>query len=58
VSPSLSRGDIAEALAADFLASQGLVVVERKYRCRGGEIDLVVRDGSTLVFVEVRLRTG
>ena len=58
MSPSLSRGDIAEALAADFLASQGLVVVERKYRCRGGEIDLVVRDGTTLVFVEVRLRTG
>jgi putative endonuclease len=58
VSPSLPRGDIAEALAADFLASQGLVIVERKYRCRGGEIDLVVRDGSTLVFVEVRLRTS
>lgn len=54
----LQRGDAAEALAADFLASRGLAIIERKYRCRGGEIDLVARDGSTLVFVEVRLRAG
>lgn len=58
MSRGLERGDAAEALAEDFLASRGLVVVERKYRCRGGEIDLVVRDGSTIVFVEVRLRTA
>jgi putative endonuclease len=55
---NLRSGDAAEALAATFLASQGLAIVERKYRCRVGEIDLVVRDGSTLVFVEVRLRTS
>jgi putative endonuclease len=58
VNRGLQRGDAAEVLAADFLASRGLTIVERKYRCRGGEIDLVARDGSTLVFVEVRLRAN
>jgi putative endonuclease len=33
-------------------------VIARNYRCRGGEIDLVCRDGASLVFVEVRLRTS
>ena len=49
-------GARAEALAAAHLARHGLVVAERNYRVRGGEIDLVCRDGRTLVFVEVRLR--
>jgi len=52
----MSPGAAAEALAADFLAGRGLTRVERNYRCRGGEIDLIARDGNTLVFVEVRLR--
>lgn len=47
-----------EAQAADFLEQRGLTVVARNYRCRGGELDLVCRDGRTLVFVEVRLRTS
>ena len=51
-----SAGSDAEELAARHLARQGLQVIERNYRCRGGEIDLVCRDGATLVFVEVRLR--
>ena len=50
------RGEAAETLAASFLCAQGLVIAERNYRCRFGEIDLVARDGSTLVFVEVRQR--
>ncbi len=50
------RGAEAEELAARFLASRGLVVVTRNYRTRFGEIDLVARDGATLVFVEVRAR--
>ncbi len=37
---------------------QGLKLVERNYRCRFGEIDLIARDGNTLVFVEVRMRTS
>jgi putative endonuclease len=48
----------AEALAAEFLARQGLAIVERNWRRRCGELDLVARDGDTLVFVEVRLRRG
>ncbi len=51
-------GARAEALAAAFLERHGLRVEERNYRCRQGEIDLVCRDGPTLVFVEVRLRRG
>ena len=46
----------AEALAARFLESRGLCVIARNFRVRCGEIDLVARDGDTLVFVEVRLR--
>ena len=52
----MNRGAAAEGLAAKFLAARGLVIVQRNYRCRGGEIDLIVRDGEVLVFVEVRLR--
>jgi putative endonuclease len=52
----MNRGAAAEALAERFLSAQGLTIVQRNYRCRGGEIDLVARDGATLVFVEVRLR--
>ena len=52
-----ARGNEAEARAADYLARRGLKILARNYRCRGGEIDLVCRDGATLVFVEVRLRT-
>jgi putative endonuclease len=51
-------GAAAEALAAEFLREHGLSVVKRNYRCRGGEIDIIARDGATLVFVEVRLRSS
>jgi len=50
-------GAAGEAAAAQYLASHGLTVVERNFRVRGGEIDLVCRDGESLVFVEVRLRS-
>jgi putative endonuclease len=49
-------GQRAEVLAAGFLKKRGLSVVARNFRCRGGEIDLICREGNTLVFVEVRLR--
>jgi putative endonuclease len=49
-------GSAAEASAADYLAERGLRVIERNFRVRGGEVDLVCLDGATLVFVEVRLR--
>ena len=51
-------GATAEELAARHLERHGLTILERNYRCRGGEIDLVARDGPLLVFVEVRLRTS
>lgn len=49
-------GQTAEARAEAWLRRQGLTPVTRNWRCRFGELDLVMRDGGTLVFVEVRLR--
>jgi len=49
-------GQSAEEKAARFLEDQGLAIVDRNYRTRFGEIDLIARDGGTLVFVEVRSR--
>lgn len=48
----------AEKCAATFLAKQGLKLVVQNYHCRFGEIDLIMQDAKTLVFVEVRLRTN
>ena len=45
-----------EERALDYLRQQGLRLVEANFRCKGGEIDLVMRDGEGLVFVEVRQR--
>ncbi len=53
---TLAQGSAAEDRALAYLQSQGLVLVERNVRSRRGEIDLVMRDGSVLVFVEVRFR--
>lgn len=49
-------GKAAENMAAHYLQRQGLKLLESNYRCRFGEIDLVMRDGKETVFVEVRLR--
>ncbi len=54
--PRGRAGMEAELLAAAFLQGRGLVIVERNWRRRVGEIDLIARDGDVLVFVEVRLR--
>lgn len=50
------QGALAEQWAAQFLQKQGLKLLEQNYRGRFGEIDLIMQDGVTLVFVEVRLR--
>jgi putative endonuclease len=50
------QGVAAEDAAVAYLQLRGLVLVERNYNCRFGEIDLIMREGSTLVFVEVRQR--
>jgi putative endonuclease len=50
------KGSVAEDLACQYLSRQGLSVIERNYRCRVGELDLIMEDGASLVFVEVRSR--
>lgn len=51
------RGGWAEDLARRFLQNEGLTLLEQNYRCRRGEIDLIMRDRSAIVFVEVRYRS-
>ena len=55
---SQSKGSDAERYAEEFLSRHKLVLVQRNYRCRFGEIDLIMRDGITVVFVEVRMRAS
>ncbi len=52
----MSTGALAEQQAEQYLQSQGLELIVRNYRSRFGEIDLIMLDGSSLVFVEVRMR--
>lgn len=54
----MASGGAAEQLAAAYLVRQGLVLVECNFRCRLGEIDLIMRDRQTLVFIEVRQRAS
>ncbi len=58
VSPRQRAGGAAEQLALDYLTSRGLRLVERNFRARSGEIDLILHDARELVFVEVRSRSG
>jgi putative endonuclease len=51
-------GDFGERTAESYLLRQGCSLVARKWRSAAGEIDLVMRDGAALVFVEVRTRRG
>jgi putative endonuclease len=56
VAPRQQAGSDAEARAAAYLQERGLVPIDRNVRFKGGEIDLVMRDGPEWVFVEVRAR--
>jgi len=49
-------GERGEAIAAAYLRGQKFTIVERNFRCKGGEIDIIARDGKTYVFVEVKTR--
>lgn len=51
-----ATGRAAELAAKTYLIAQGLSYIESNYRCRSGEIDLIMRDKNTLVFVEVKFR--
>jgi putative endonuclease len=51
-------GQAAEQRALEYLTGQGLKLVERNWHCAGGELDLVMRDDTAWVFVEVRHRAS
>jgi len=52
----MNPGARAEQVAAECLLRHGLKLLQTNYRCRFGEIDLILKDGETLVFAEVRER--
>lgn len=56
VSSNLRLGGLGERLAAEHLRRRGFAIVERNYRTRWGELDLIAYDGRTLVFCEVKTR--
>jgi putative endonuclease len=49
-------GSDEEELAADYLRGKGYFIIQKNYRVRQGEIDIIARDGQTIVFVEVKYR--
>jgi putative endonuclease len=55
--PRDALGQRGENVAAKFLRDQGYKIIIRNYRCDVGEVDIIARDGSTLVFVEVKTRS-
>lgn len=57
-SPTQDQGRLWERTARTHLERHGLALVEANFACRAGEIDLVMRERDTLVFVEVRQRAG
>ena len=56
--PPPSLGGHGEHLAVAYLTDAGLTVLDRNWRCREGELDIVARDGDALVFCEVKTRRG
>jgi len=54
----ISLGKSGEDLACRELERRGYVILARRYRVRGGELDIIARDGETIVFVEVKTRVG
>lgn len=55
-STSTDKGSIAESYAQQYLTEQGLTFIDKNFHSRQGEIDLIMRDGDTYVFVEVKYR--
>ncbi len=53
-----SLGILGENIAADYLQKKGFQIIERNFRCRLGELDIIARQGGYLVFVEVRTRSS
>ena len=57
-SPTQQRGHTAEICATTFLEKKGFSLIEKNFYCRLGEIDLIMKDNTFLVFIEVRLRNN
>ena len=53
---TLEVGHEGEQQALHYLQAHGLTLIQKNYRCKMGEIDLIMRDGPTVVFIEVRVR--
>ena len=53
-------GELGEEVAANFLIAHGYRILERNFRCKGGEVDIIARDpeDKSLVFIEVKARRG
>lgn len=58
VTRAQTSGQRAETRAAALVSASGLDILERNWSCRFGEIDLIAREGQTIVFIEVRLRSN
>ncbi|OGR49394.1 MAG: YraN family protein [Elusimicrobia bacterium GWC2_65_9] len=54
----IATGKKAEDMAAEYLQAKGMIVIERNFRAKTGEIDLIARDADEIVFVEVRARAS
>lgn len=50
------KGDIGENIATDYLEKRNFKIIEKQYRKRFGEIDIIASDNNTIVFIEVKLR--
>jgi putative endonuclease len=55
-----STGELGEEVATNFLIARGFRILERNFRCKGGEVDIIARDPGDkgLVFIEVKARRG
>lgn len=58
VAPHLAKGKQAEQDATAYLQHNGVRILHKNYRCKGGEIDIIAQDRKMLLFVEVRSRTS
>ena len=58
MSTTTELGSLGERIAATYLTAAGLRLLDRNWRCREGELDIVAREGDALVFCEVKTRRG
>ena len=51
-------GYIGEEIASNYLKKNNYIIIERNYRCKSGEIDIVAKEKNTIIFIEVKTRTN